>query len=162
MKNKRNKLGQEEMFGFVLIIVIVVVILMVFLGFALKKPNQNNVKSYEIESFIQSMLQYSTECGDYLNNHFSMQKLIIGCYEQKTCSNGQNPCDILESELGNILENTWKIENGSEIKAYELKIISGEQEIIEPIKDGEITSNSRGSLQSLGKHSIEVLFTVYS
>ena len=49
MKSK-DKLGQEEMIGFVLIIILVAIIILVFLSFSLKKPVKDNVESYEVES----------------------------------------------------------------------------------------------------------------
>ncbi|MBI2057207.1 hypothetical protein HYT91_03060 [Candidatus Pacearchaeota archaeon] len=61
MLNK-NKIGQEEMVGFALIIILVSVILLVFLAFSLNKPKTEATESYEVNSFLQSSLQYTSSC----------------------------------------------------------------------------------------------------
>ena len=61
------KRAQEEMVGFALIVIIVSVILVIFLGFSLRDQGKENVESYEVESFIQSFLQYTSECRDNFN-----------------------------------------------------------------------------------------------
>jgi len=59
---KYNKKAQEEMVGFALIIIVVAVILLVFLSIGLRKDGREDVESYEVASFIQSLLQYHTSC----------------------------------------------------------------------------------------------------
>ena len=74
----KNKYGQEEMVGFALIMIIVAIILLIFLSFSLGKSEKETVESYEVESFIQSMSQYTTDCRDNLE-YVSIQKLIFDC-----------------------------------------------------------------------------------
>ena len=57
-----EKKGQEEMVGFALILILVAIIVLVFIGFSIRSPEKESVESYEVESFLQSMLQYTTEC----------------------------------------------------------------------------------------------------
>jgi hypothetical protein len=61
-----------------------------------------------------------------------------------------------------ILENSWKITNGT-TKGYNLDILIG-NETLNEIKQGNKTSNSRGTTQIFrsGGEEITILFDVYS
>ena len=61
----RNRSAQEEMVGFVVIVVIVSIALLILLGFLLRGSGKSAVESFEIENFIQSVMQYTTDCEDY-------------------------------------------------------------------------------------------------
>lgn len=145
MRRKGIK-GQEEMIGFALIIIIVAVILLVFLGISLRQPQEENVKSYEVENFLQATLQYTGECRDDSDLEFlSIRRLITACGRGETCLDGKETCMILETDLREIMENSWKLDGP--IKAYELKVVSGGAELFPVIKQGNLTGNCRGALQ---------------
>ncbi|MBU4116158.1 MAG: hypothetical protein KKG94_00235, partial [Nanoarchaeota archaeon] len=76
------KRSQEEIVGFALIIIIVAVILLIFLGFYLRAPQKEIIESYEIESFIQSFLQYTSDCESNLE-FLPVKNLIFACYENQ-------------------------------------------------------------------------------
>ena len=156
---KRNSRAQEEIVGFALIIIIVAVILLVFLGFYLRSSGKETIESYEAESFIASSLQYTTECRDNFG-YLSVQDLIFDCYENEKCLDDTDTCEVLNSSLKGILEKSWEIGENTPVKGYEFRIISDEKEILF-LNKGQITSNSKGSSQPLGKKSIEVFFTIY-
>ena len=137
--------GQEEMVGFALIVIIVGVILLVFIGFSIRDTDQEPIGSYELENFVLSMLHYNIEYNEDIND------LI------KNCNKYNEDCDVLESELNNILEKTWIVENGSVIKGYDLKITDKDKEILN-IEKGDVTSNYKETSQIL---SAEVRFIVY-
>lgn len=61
------------MVGFGLIIVIVAIIFIVLISLYIKKPTEE-LSDYEIDSFIQSALQYTTTCEDASGNQ-TLQKL---------------------------------------------------------------------------------------
>ena len=65
----------------------------------------------------------------------------------------------LEQILKGIVEESWKTGAERPVKSYELKINSFEEEILE-LKEGNITANSKGSVQFL-PNSIEIFFTAY-
>jgi len=155
-----NKKAQEEMVGFGLIVIVVAVILLVFLSFALRKP-KIEVESYEVESFIQVALQYTTDCRNNLE-YRSIQDLIFDCYNKETCLDGKDSCDVLEFTLKEITEKSWKIENRP-IEGYELKIASDSEELL-IFKEGNISANYKGGMQDFSKSGnlIEVSFTVYN
>ena len=152
------KRAQEEMVGFALIIILVAVILLVFLGFSLRNQDRDAVESYEVESFIQSFLHYTSDCRDNLE-FLSVQKLISGCSNDVRCLDERSTCEVLEPILEGIVEESWKIGADRPVKGYELKINSFENEILK-INKGNITSNSKGSVQFL-PNDIEILFTAY-
>ena len=154
----RSKRSQEEMVGFGLIIIIVAVILLVFLGFALRKPQKEIVEDYEVSSFIQAFLQYTTDCRDNLE-YFSVQKLILACERGKKCLDERDTCEVLDSTLKEIVEESWDVGEDRPVKGYALKIMLEEEEILF-LEEGNITNNYRGSEEYLPQ--IDIYFTVYS
>jgi hypothetical protein len=155
----KNKSGQEEIIGFALIVVIVAVIILIFISFSLTRPQKEPVESYEIENFIQSLLQYTTDCEDNLE-HLSMQKLIISCFESDYCKNKKSACEVLNKTLFGILKTSWNIGEENPVKGYFLNISSKTEKIIS-LKEGNITKNYKWSTQSLGKKNIEINFIAY-
>jgi hypothetical protein len=157
----RDKYGQEEMVGFALIIIIVGIILLVFLGFSLREEQKENVESYEVESFIKALLQYTTDCENNVE-HLTIQELIFSCDEKKKCLDGNNTCLVLESNLNKILNESWRVEKGSMIKGYELEILKEDSEILSIVK-GNQTRDYKSAMQIFSKsgNSYHVLFTSY-
>jgi len=159
----KPKRSQEEMVGFALIVIIVSIILLVFISFSLKNPEKEVVESYEIEGFIHSFLQYTTECAEvYEPNYVSMQSLIFKCNNEEGCLNGKSACEVLNSTLTHILEEGWEVGSKNPVKGYELEIISEDEEIL-LLKRGEFTGNYKGSSQEFfkGGNSLEVFFSAY-
>jgi hypothetical protein len=156
----QNKSGQEEFVGFGLIIIIVAVILLIFIGFAMKKNSSSNIiESYEIESFIQSMLQYTTDCEDNVEL-LSVQKLIFSCRKNAKCLDGRETCEVLNDTLEDIATVSWGVGEDYLAKGYELIIVYGGDEMIN-IQKGNSTNNYKGSKQSFSKegNDIEIIFT---
>lgn len=157
-----RKKGQEEIVGFVVIVVMISVGLLILLGFMLRNPEEDVVESYEIESFIQSVLQYTSDCEDY-TEFLSIQKLIIACEEGQMCLDGTDSCEILDDTLKNMIEGGWDVGEQSAIKGYKFKILVGEEEKI-LLKKGNETINYKGAFQDFTKKNTnyEVSFNVYS
>jgi len=162
--NASPKKAQEEMIGFVLIIVLVAVIGLIFLGLSLRNPQKEIVESYEVESFIQSFLQYTTDCGNYRENYLPLQKLISACVDGEICLDERESCTVLSSTLTEIIESSWKVEGDRPIQGYELKIVLEDgTDVIPLINKGNVTKNSKGTSQPftpLGEN-YKVDFTVY-
>ena len=155
----QNKSGQEEMIGFALIVILVAVILLVFLGFSMRAPQKETVESYEIESFIQASLQYTTTCVEgYEPKYYSIRKLITACENNENCLDESSTCDVLKSTFKEIIEESWHIGENLPVKGYELKILSDNNEIL-LIQKGNITKNSKGSAQYL--RGTDIFFTAY-
>ncbi|MEJ2267687.1 MAG: hypothetical protein P8X70_01275 [Nanoarchaeota archaeon] len=150
--------GQEEMVGFALIMIIVAIILLIFLSFSLGKSDNEPVESYEVESFIQAFLQYTTDCRDNLE-YVSIQKLIFDCEDGRECLDGRPACKVLNSTLKNILDESWATGEKSPVKGYKLEILSQKEPVI-IIKKGNETKNSKGGLEILPQ-DIDIYFTAY-
>lgn len=152
-----NRKGQEEMVGFALIMVIVAVILLIFLGFAIRKPQIEAVENYEVGSFLQAMLQYTSNCEDNLES-LDIQKLISRCDSGSVCLDGRNTCDALESSLEEIIGDSWPIVDRPQV-GYIMNISSESSEFL-IIDAGNITNSFKGATQRL-PNDIDINFKVY-
>lgn len=163
MINKKIKKGQEEMVGFAMIIIIVAVIILVLLGISLNKPAvSQGVESYEVESFIQALLQHTTECStNYGSSYNDIGNLIAECDMEQFCWNESmgpeqeekdeiSSCEALNSTIENILENSWRTGQDRPVKGYVFNITQEDSDITS-LSSGETTSNYKGSIQVLPK-----------
>ena len=166
-----NKSAQEEMVGFGVIIVLVAIIFIVFIAIYLKKPVEVT-EDYEIGSFIQSTLQYTTICEDNKGN-VTVQDLIKKCKDNDLCSyRNMNPCQILNNTLNGILRESWETSPNGVIKGYSFVINISEDrgeswETIVKVDKGVVTNNYRGSIQDFGKsigggYNTAISFKVYN
>lgn len=157
-----SKKAQEEMVGFALIVILVGIILLVFLSFSLRKSSSDEVESYEVESFLQSALQSTTTCRNNFG-YLDIQEVIFECNNEESCLDGDYSCDILQTDLENMLQESWVVDEKSLIRGYSLRIILEEEEEILNITIGNETSTSKGSSQDFVKSGdlIEVFLTVY-
>ena len=160
-KINKNRKAQEEIVGFSLIIIIVAVILLFFLFFALRNNDTESVQSYEVESFIQASLQYTTQCEDNFGQ-VSLQELIFECNNERLCADGQEACTVLDAELNGILEESWPVGANRPVKGYDLMIFANNRQILN-ITEGNITGESKGSVQSFVRNfdSINMSLVVY-
>ncbi|MCK9569216.1 hypothetical protein M0R72_09785 [Candidatus Pacearchaeota archaeon] len=156
-----NKKGQEEIIGFVVIVVIVSVIMLVLLSFILTSSDDVAVESYEVESFIQSIMQYTTTCENKLE-FLSYQQLIAYCENNGVCLNGVNSCEILSSTTEDIIKTGWNINEQSAIKGYEFKIVTEERELFF-LEEGNKTTSYKGSFQDFARSGKEytISLTIY-
>jgi len=159
---KKIKRAQEEMVGFAIIMVVVFVILLVFLSLSLRNSDEQAVKSYEVEAFVDSMLAFTTPCEDYLDVYEDVHDLLFKHFDREACVNGFST-DILIPTLGGILNSSWSVGQNNSVKGYSLQILSGNSDIIN-IGGGNQTRNSRGSEKSLYRsrgNPIYIKFTAY-
>jgi hypothetical protein len=165
MKNRitKNKLGQEEMVGFALIIVVVTVILIALLAFYIKKPDStSSAGNPQVNSFIQSFLQYTTTCEQSSEN-ITLQSLIFKCQDKEICLNGASTCKALNDTLKGIIQESWKVGPTYPVKGYNLIIMSTKGQVLN-LTGGVVTNNYKGSEQDFGKGEefITILFNAYS
>jgi hypothetical protein len=116
--------GQEEMVGFVLIILLVAIIFLVFLGLFLRKGNSDNsIESGEISQFLDSMLEYTSNCS--LNSGYSYENvkdLATECERGALCSNNKEACIVLKETSKEIIESSWQFGSESPNKGYRFSI----------------------------------------
>jgi len=156
-----GKKGQEEIVGFALIVIFVAIILLFLLVFYLRGQDREGIESYEVNSFIQSFLHYTTDCEDYFGG-VEVRKLIFKCDDGIQCLDGRNSCDVLEETLKEITRESWPFGPERPIKGYELKIITNNKEIL-GLYEGNQTNNFRGAMQdfTIAPDSLEVSFRAY-
>lgn len=157
MKSK-SKRSQEEIIGFALIIIIVAVVMLIFLGFTLKNAQKEPVESYEVGSFLQAYLQYTTNCEDN-SQHLSIQKVIFDCTENRKCLDGRNTCEILSNLSAEIVKESWPVEGDRPVKGYTLNINLNQAELL-TIQKGNITDNFKSDIIYLPKN-VNVAFSAY-
>lgn len=160
-KIRKDKKGQEEIVGFALIIIIVAIVILFLISFSLRGSDKENVESYEIDSFLQSTLQYTTECQVNSRNR-SLQNLIFDCVDNEICSNEMSSCAILNSTLKGIVKESWKTGPNNPVKGYELLIKGNDNEVL-LLKEGNVTNDYEGALQSLTRssNSIDISLNIY-
>jgi len=159
MKRNNIKRGQEEMVGFAAIIIIVSVILLIFLSFSMKNPQREAVESYEIESFINTFFQYTSDCQDPKGYPLTIQQLISDCISNEMCLDNRKACEVLETTLSGIIEESWKVSPEHPVKGYVLNITSNAETVL-TLEKGNITNNYKGDIQYLPR-DVEVSFSAY-
>ena len=147
--------AQEEMVGFVLIMVIVAILLVIFIGFSLRTSQKSEVESYEVESFIRSTLQYTTDCKDNLG-YLTVTKLIEGCISSEKCLDDRDMCLVLTRDINELVGVSWRIQNRP-IVGYEFNILSENEEIIPAIVQGNSTNNYKAGFETFSRGGSPIL-----
>ena len=109
------------MVGFVLIVIIMAIVFLVFMGVWIRSPSDSGgYESKDIYMFLESGMEVTTQCAiGYVPNYVSLGELIKKCYEGGSmCLEGGNPCDVLDNEVKEILEASYKIGQDRPIKGY--------------------------------------------
>jgi len=145
---KMNKNGQEEMVGFVLIVVIVAIVLVILLGIVLRQDKPIQTENQDINNFIKSSMEYTSSCalnGQYLK----MRPLLGACYKSGNCDSGEKACNVLNASFIGMLESSFIVKEGSNIRGYIFKAVyyenissSQEKKIIE-ITKGNCTGKTQ-------------------
>lgn len=148
--DKHSKKGQEEIVGFALIIIIVAVIMLIFVSFAIRNKDKGKaVESYKVESFIQAFLPYTTDCRNE-HGYLSIKELIPSCEREENCLDDRKTCDVLESNLKEIVKESWDVKEGGSIAGYEIIVYSASKEILN-VKEGNVTNIYQVATQNLSE-----------
>ncbi|HLC77546.1 MAG TPA: hypothetical protein VJH92_00285 [Candidatus Nanoarchaeia archaeon] len=160
---KRNRLGQEEIIGFALIVGIVFIILLVFLAVYLRKPYERSLENYQVQSFIDSVLEYTSECQGFVKSYLSVEDLIFECYDKEQCLNGKDSCEVLGTTIDGILKESWLISEDSQYNGYAFNITSNGREVASSVK-GNKTDSYLGDVDSFTRkgEDIEISLIVYT
>jgi len=160
----RNKKGQEEMVGFVLIVVIVTIAVLVLLIFSMRRPSGLEA-SQEVENFIQASTYFTTDCK-LAGNDLSLKKLIVACQNTERCSNDKDACESLKFNMNNLIESGF---SRGYYQGYELKIYSVSEEINETkmiidAKSGNLTGSWQAGdvLFPVPPYKFHIYMKVYS
>lgn len=148
----KSKHSQEEMVGFVLIIILVAIIALVFLAINLRKAPQIQ-DSKEVNSLIQSILKYSTDCYSSSEIRSSIRELVTSCANNENCVDEKPACDVLNSTLWNILTSSLTPGPEKLNKAYILKVFDETNHTILSLKEGICTGSKVGSYELVSSTS---------
>ena len=138
------------MIGFVLIVVIVMVALLIFLGISIRGgQNLEARESRDIQQFLESSMQYTTECAiSFIPAYSDLAGLSEDCLSGARCLDGRDSCEVYEETLTNLIESSWQVGKERPIKAYAFKSVyttnSSEKRIIS-LLSGNCTENVIGS-----------------
>ncbi len=116
-----RKKAQEEIVGFVAIVVLVSVVIVVLLGISLnKEPASNSKESKELGRFLESSMEYTSDCSFVSDKYASLSELIKECYKNSgsRCSSGIEVCMAGEKALAETLAASWSVGANRPIKGY--------------------------------------------
>lgn len=145
-----RKRGQEEIVGFVLIIVIIAIALLVFLGISLRNgKNTSQDNSVEINQFLESSFQYTTNCTvHFQGNYGSLKDVLKECNSGTSCLNGELACEVFKEDMENILDQGWAVSSDSRFKGYNFTAVyatnQSSKSLVSLVK-GNCSRNLQGS-----------------
>jgi len=151
----RDKRGQQEIVGFVLIVVLVVVGMMVFLIIS-TRTSDDEVKSVEVGNMLDAIMKHTTECAVvYEPDYDSFEDLFKSCHQGDQCSNlGLSACDYLNESLAAVLDGMFATE--ATVDAYQIDFFvkgdEGEEGLLR-IFEGNCTGSVSSAQRSVVSHS---------
>lgn len=158
---KMKRKGQSEMVGFGLIIIIVAVLILIFLSIYLRGSNEDVTESFEVEAFVQSILQYTTDCEmDYSGNYRDVRRLLFDCKANKPCFDDRNSCIVLNETIYQILEGSWEVGPDSVNKGYLFNATVEGEEMV-GFKKGNETNLNKGTSQTFTE-GLDIKFILYN
>lgn len=127
MMIEKNKKGQEESMGFVIIVLLLVVVGVVFLGFSLRKgSNISSQNQQELSDLTWAVLSYTTNCS-VLGESQTVWDSARKCSRNSDqfCENGENLCFNLNSTIQDIfkkLKGSRESMGNRSVHAYEFVV----------------------------------------
>lgn len=127
MISMKNRRGQEEMVGFVLIVMVVAIIFLVIIGINARKPASSSIPktSNEISNFLASMMKITSSCAvGYMPNYLSLGSLLQKCHEDmesgtKTlCESGESVCKNANQTLTDAISESWAVGPKNSFKGW--------------------------------------------
>jgi Tfp pilus assembly protein PilX len=122
LTTKRERRGQEEIVGFVVIVVLVSLVLVVFLGISLRRPTQLPQDSVLVYQFLDSSFEQTSDCRlSEFGAPLSLDGLIKECFETgTTCFDGNVTCAVAERLLTAQLNASFPTGSRFPIQGYNL------------------------------------------
>jgi len=120
----KNKNGQEEIVGFVVIVLLVSIAAVIFIGLSAKKDNKTEISS-DVEYFLGSAMEYTSECSKgYGSNYLKVSELVEECRSGSKCFSGEDSCYALNYTLDSLIGTGYKLnEANNAVKGYEFKAV---------------------------------------
>lgn len=154
--SRKSKRSQEEIIGFVLIVLLVSIIAVVFLGIQLRKPSPS-LPSFELESFLQSSMRYSTDCFTSPETRYSFRDLVVSCAErEESCLDNRTSCEVLNESAKKMLDEGLNPGQENAVRSYTFTIITESNRTILSLKSGGNCTGTR-TYSSLSVLSSEMI-----
>lgn len=152
----KNKKGQQEIVGFVLIVILVVIGLMVFLIISTRNSDEDT-KSVEVGNMLDALMKHTTDCAVvYEPDYDDFEDLFKSCHQGDQCSNlGLSACDYLNESLKAVLAGMFATE--ATIEAYQIDFFvkddEGQTGLLQIINGGNCTGSVTAAQRSVVSHS---------
>ncbi len=140
----KNRKGQEEIVGFVLIMVIVAVVFLVLLGISVRTGDGGLKDSRDVYQFLESSAEYTTDCQIRSTEYGTLGDVIGKCLDNERCLNEMDSCDVLNKTLKEIMDSSWNVGEESKIKGYLLNSVYQVKRNDVEARDEEIISIEEG------------------
>lgn len=115
----KNRKGQEEIVGFVLIVVVVSVVLLIFLGLTLTGDSEIRRESRDVSQFLDSAMEVTSDCAvNFVPDYSRLGELFEECYSGSRCVDGREACEVLEADFEGIIGASWQIGEEFPVKGY--------------------------------------------
>ncbi len=114
---EREKKGQQEIVGFILIVVIIVVIGVIFLGISLRNANGGVIQDdVEMTNFLSSSMKYTTDCILREPFYSELGDIAEGCYSNRVCADSRTACEVLNQTYRSMIEKLWIVGSDRPLK----------------------------------------------
>jgi hypothetical protein len=131
----KNKQGQQEIAGFVIIIIIVCVIGLIFLSLSIGRMKSPKESSIEISNLIEASMLHTTDCAiSFVPQYQSIQELIVKTYDDgsQKCMNEKTVKEELQASLKKLFDSGLAIGENSVNKGYNSEIYYQDLKIDNP------------------------------
>ncbi len=119
----KNKKGQEEIVGFVLIVVLLVIVAVIFLGIRLRNPEPTQKESEIVYQFLESSMEQTTTCKTSETGRFiALDSLVRECHSGNSlCTSGDESCEVVDETFKEMLNSTWQVGENYPYKGYSVQ-----------------------------------------
>lgn len=152
----KNRKGQEEIAGFVLIVVLVAIIFLVLLGLFIKGSGKDSMQnSNNVRQFLESSMEYTSDCAINEPNYLTLGELIAKCKASSgsLCANDENVCKAANRTISSLLDAGWLISKDGNYKGYQFTSAMNQSSVMKPfiqISRGNCTSKFVGHYYTIG------------
>ena len=155
----RNKYGQQEIVGFVLIVVLVMVALMVFLIIAVKDSVESNDNA-EVSNILSVVMKTTTECAIvYEPDYDTFEDLFKSCNDDRRCSNlDVLACDYLNDSLQDVVSSM--LSSDGMVDGWEIDFSEREGAGILRWSEGNCSGEYSGAQRSIDYGSIRLVVSM--
>ncbi|MEI6731559.1 MAG: hypothetical protein WCK90_02660 [archaeon] len=145
----KNKKGQEEIVGFVVIVVIMALVLIVILGFSMRSGYQVKTESRDVSNFLYSSMEYTSDCAlQYEPAYSKLGELLKECYQGNKCLDGNDACTDFKVPFTAMLDESFKVGTDRPIKGYIFNVTyqtNSSSAFVFAIKKGECAGKIQGA-----------------